>query len=124
MPDPARLMAMLAVVSTLETSVTAGESGPVVVLSGEADWSSAGQLSELMTAQLAGGVQRLMVDVSGLRFADSASVRVLVLAGRTLKDRGGALVLLRPQPAVARVLELMGADQLVVVQGGTRSGSG
>lgn len=124
MPDLAGLMAMLAVVSTLETSVTAGESGPVVVLSGEADWASAGQLSELMTAQLAGGVQRLMVDVSGLRFADSSSVRVLVLAGRTLKDRGGSLVLLRPQPAVARVLELMGADQLVVVQGGTRSGSG
>ena len=104
--------------------MAAGESGPVVVLSGEADWSTVGQLSELITAQLAGGVRQLMVDASGLRFADSASVRVLVLAARTLKERGGALVLMRPQPAVARVLELMGADQLLVIQGGIREGRG
>ena len=99
--------------------MAAGESGPVVVLSGEADWSTVGQLSELITAQLAGGVRQLMVDASGLRFADSASVRVLVLAARTLKERGGALVLLRPQPAVARMLTLLGVDQSITVRGGT-----
>jgi anti-sigma B factor antagonist len=115
---------MLAVVSMLKASVAAGESGPVVMLSGEADLGSAGQLSDLLTAQLAGGVQRLMVDVSGLRFADSASVRTLILAGKTLRDRGGVLVLARPQRAVARVLELMGVDELLVVQGGASRGSG
>jgi len=97
--------------------VTAGESGPVVVLSGEADVMSAGQLSEFLTAQLSDGTRQLRIDVSGLRFADSASVRVLVLAGRTLKDRGGTLTLIRPQPPVARVLELTGADELLTVQG-------
>ena len=102
----------------LKASAVAGESGPVVTLSGEADWSSAAQLSELMNAQLSGGAQQVRVDVSGLSFADSASVRVLALTGRALKQRGGKLILMRPQPAVARVLELMGADQLLVVQGG------
>lgn len=48
---------MLAVVSMLKASVAAGESGPVVTLSGETDLASAGQLSDLLTAQLAGGVQ-------------------------------------------------------------------
>ena len=115
---------MLAIVSTLKASVAAGESGPVVMLSGEADLASARELSELLTAQLAGGAERLTVDVSGLLFADSASVRSLVLAGKTLRERGGALILARPQPAVARVLELMGADQLLVVQGGAAKGSG
>jgi len=113
---------MLSIVSMLKASVAAGESGPVVLLSGEADLASARELSELLTAQLAGGVQRLMVDLSGLRFADSASVRALVLAGKTLRERGGALVLARPQRAVARVLELMGVDQLLVVQGGAGPG--
>jgi anti-anti-sigma factor len=117
-----RAAIMLSIVSLLKASVAAGESGSVVVLSGEADLASAGELSELLTAQLAGGVQRLMVDLSGLRFADSASVRALVLAGKTLRDRGGALVLARPQRAVARVLELMGVDQLLVVQGGAGPG--
>jgi anti-sigma B factor antagonist len=103
----------------LKASAVAGEAGPVITLSGEADWSSAEQLSELMNAQLSGGARQVRVDVSGLSFADSASVRVLALTARTLKQRGGKLVLMRPQPAVARVLELMGADQLLVVQGGT-----
>ncbi len=96
--------------------MTTGESGPVVVLSGEADWSSAGQLSEVISAQVSGGAPQLLVDVSGLTFADSASVRVLVLAGKALKERGGSLVLVRPRPALVRVLELMGADRLLVVQ--------
>jgi anti-anti-sigma factor len=109
---------MLFIVSLLKASVAAGESGPVVMLSGEADLASARELSELLTAQ------RLMVDLSGLRFADSASVRALALAGKTLRERGGVLVLARPQRAVARVLELMGVDQLLVVQGGTGQGSG
>jgi anti-sigma B factor antagonist len=117
-----RAAIMLAIVSLLKATVAAGECGPVVMLSGEADLASARELSDLLTAQLAGGVQRLMVDLSGLRFADSASVRALVLAGKTLRERGGALVLARPQRAVARVLELMGVDQLLVVQGGAGPG--
>jgi anti-sigma B factor antagonist len=108
----------------LKASVAAGESGPVVTLSGEADLASARELSDILTTQLAGGAQRLMVDLSGLRFADSASVRALVLAGKTLRERGGTLVLARPQRAVARVLELMGVDQLLVMQGGAPQGPG
>ena len=61
----------------------------------------------------------LTIDVSGLRFADSASVRVLVIAARTLKERGGGLVLLRPQHGVARMLEITGADQMITVRGET-----
>ncbi len=107
---------MLAVVDVLEVAVTAGEPGPVMVLSGEADVTSAGRLGEFLTARLSGGAREVVVDVSGLRFADSASVRVLVLAGKTLRERGGTVVLLRPQPPVARVLELMGADELLDVR--------
>lgn len=98
----------------------------MVVLSGEADLRSAGRLSELLASQLAAGVVRLLVDVSGLSFADSAAVRALVLAGRTLRERGGVLVLARPHPAVMRVLELLGADQVIQVQGaaGVEEGTG
>jgi anti-anti-sigma factor len=67
--------------------------------------------------QLATGVERLLVDVSGLSFIDSASMQALVLAARALRERGGVLVLARPQPVVMRVLELMGADQVIDVQG-------
>jgi len=101
----------------LTALVAAGESGPVIVLSGEADLTCAGQLSALITAELARETRQLTVDVSELSFADSTSIRILVLAVKTLKERGGGLVLVRPQPAVARILELSGADQVITIAG-------
>jgi anti-anti-sigma factor len=99
----------------LQASVETGEYGPVIVLAGEADLTCAERLGALITGQLAGGTRQLTIDVSGLRFADSASIRTLVLAARTLTERGGSLVLLDPQKSVARVLALLGADQMITI---------
>jgi anti-anti-sigma factor len=96
----------------LEASIADEASGPVITLYGEADLSSAAQLSALITAQLPEGAGYLTIDVSGLSFADSATIRALVLAARTLKEQGGTLALRHPQPAVARVLALTGAEQI------------
>jgi anti-sigma B factor antagonist len=106
----------------LEITVAAGAAGPVLTLSGETDLGSATALSQALTAQLSGGARHLTVDAAGLAFADSASVRALVLAGVTLKERGGVLVLAHPRPAVARVLSLMGADQVLTIRAGTSTG--
>ena len=105
--------------STLRASVSAGESGPVITLSGETDVTTVAELSELITAQLSGGTLHLTIDASGLSFADSASARVLVLAARTLRQRGGGLVLLRPQRVLAQMLEIMGADRIITIRGQT-----
>jgi anti-anti-sigma factor len=91
----------------------------MVILSGEADLTSVGQLSALITAQLSGGTRQLTVDVSGLRFADTASIRTLMLAARMLKEQGGSLVLLRPQPTMARMLDLLGVAQMFTIRGET-----
>jgi anti-anti-sigma factor len=104
----------------LEASVAAGESGPVITLCGEADPASKAQLSALLARQLAGGTQYLTVDVSGLRFADPAAMRALILAAITLTDRGGTLVLLRPQEPVARALALTGAGHMFTIRGETQ----
>lgn len=104
----------------LTASVAAGVSGPVIVLSGEADLTCAGPLSALIAAQLSRGTRQLTVDVSGLRFADSASIRTLVLAAKTLKERGGSLVLLHPQQPMTRLLTLTGAEQMFTIRTGTR----
>jgi len=88
----------------------------VLTLSGEADVTTVAELSAALTAQLASDERHLTVDLSGLRFADSSVIRELVLAGRTLKDRGGGLGLANPQPAVARALSLLGVDQAIEVR--------
>jgi anti-sigma B factor antagonist len=103
-------------VGLLEISVAAGDHGPVLMLSGEADLTTAAELSDALTAQLASGTPYLTVDVSRLQFADSAVIRALVLANRTLKARGGGMELVHPQPVVARALSLLGVDQVIEVR--------
>jgi anti-anti-sigma factor len=98
-----------------EVSVTAGESGAVIVLCGETDAACNAQLSALLVGQLSRGIRQLTVDVSGLRGADPGTVRALVLAALTLQDRGGSLVLLRPQEPLAGVLALTGAERLFTI---------
>jgi anti-anti-sigma regulatory factor len=39
-----------------------------------------------------------------------------VTAGALLWEEGGSLVLLNPQPQVARLLSMVGADQAIVVR--------
>src|SRR5690242_9366236 len=106
-------------VSVLRMSVSAGERGPLITLSGEADITNAAELSELITAQLSGGTRHLAIDVAGLAFADSASVHVLVAAARTLNERGGGLLLLRPQRPISVVLQLIGVSELITIREGT-----
>ncbi|HMI27143.1 MAG TPA: STAS domain-containing protein [Streptosporangiaceae bacterium] len=109
--------------SLLDISVAAGEAGPVLTLSGEADLTTVAELTEALTAQLAIGARHLTVDLSRLRFADSAVIRELVLADRRLKERGGRLALAHPQPAVARVLSLLGVDQAIEIRDGMSAGA-
>ena len=102
--------------AVLRTSTSAGPDGPVVVLSGEADTTTAALLREKLTALLDTGARLVTIEAAGLSFLDSASMRVLVLAARALQGRHGRLVLARPQPAVARMLEITGANRLLDVR--------
>jgi anti-sigma B factor antagonist len=103
-------------VAALRASASAGADGPVVALSGEADGTTAAKLRETLATQLDTGARRVTVDASGLSFLDSASLRVLILAARALRGRHGTLVFARPQPLVARLLEITGADRLLDVR--------
>jgi anti-anti-sigma factor len=102
--------------AVLTTSASDGADGPVVVLSGEADTTTAAALRDTLATQLDTGARLVTVDASALSFLDSASLRVLVLAARALQGRHGTLVLADPQPLVARMLEITGADRLLEVR--------
>ena len=105
--------------TTLRVSVTAGDAGPVLVLAGEADVTNAEQLRDVITAQLASGAVYLTIDAAELSFADSGAIGILARTGRTLKELGGGLVLLRPRNNLLRTLTLLGVDQVITVQAAT-----
>jgi anti-anti-sigma factor len=73
------------------------------------------RLLAALTALVAAGTPHLVVDLSGLAYLDCSCVQVLWRAFRMAQEAGGTLGLAAPQPLVARVMELWGADQVVGV---------
>jgi anti-sigma B factor antagonist len=86
----------------------------IVAVSGELDLATAGQLWAALAAELARRDAPLVLDLAELSFCDSAGLAVFVKAHTTLEERGRRLVLARPAPMVARVLELSGVDQAIL----------
>ncbi len=105
----------------LDIRVAAGDAGPVMTLAGEADLTTVGRLEDALNAQITAGARVLTVDLSGLRFADSATIGALARAARALKAQGGRMDLLNPQPGPDRALTLLGVDEVLTVH---RGGSG
>lgn len=85
-------------------------------LVGEADLNTT-ELRDALAAELAGRPRLLLVDMSALTFIDSGATQMIIAAHRVASRESGALALLSPADAVARVLSLMGVDQLISIYG-------
>lgn len=99
----------------LKISVTAGSAHTLVTVAGECDLHTGRQLRDALTSEVSRGARRLILDVSELSFMNSTGMQVLLSVRTVLTVRGGTLALVAPQPVVARVLELTGADQVIPI---------
>lgn len=92
-------------------------SGQTAVISaaGEIDLTNAEFLRDALLSALNAGAAGLVVDLTAATFLDSAGVTALVRASRRASASGAALRLAVTAPAVLRVLDLVGLDQLVPV---------
>jgi anti-sigma B factor antagonist len=104
-------------VDQLRVSVAGGDSYTVVALAGESDVYTYDQLRGALETEAAKRVALLIVDLSGLDFMDSTGVQVLLDIRVMMNNHDGKLALASPQTTVARVLNLVGADQLIPVYG-------
>jgi len=85
----------------------------IVTASGEIDLYTAPALQAELAAVLGGGHPvRVVVDLSGVGFCDSTGMIVLLSAMKRARERGGALDLAGPQPAVRKVLQVTGLDSV------------
>jgi anti-anti-sigma factor len=104
-------------VDELRISVTAGPAYTLVTLAGECDLHTGRQLRDVLTSEVSRGARRMILDLSGLSFMDSTGMQVLLSVRTVLTVRDGTLSVVAPQPVVARILELTGADQYIPVYG-------
>jgi anti-sigma B factor antagonist len=85
---------------------------PIVTLSGELDSSNAGSLEAAVAPITAKLPERLIFDLSDLRFIDSAGIAVLIgVAGKVNTVR-----LRDPSPIVRRVIEITGLSEVLQVE--------
>jgi len=85
----------------------------VVVLRGEADFSTALVLSDILARGVSAGAGEVVVDLSGLEFIDSGAMRVLEAAGQRLQRVGRKLTLRSPSSVATRVLETFGLTAMI-----------
>lgn len=100
----------------LVISTAAAYGGTVIVaLDGELDLLTVQRAQEVLCDQVEAGARRLVADLSGLRFIGTLGTRLLLDVQALLMAQGGSIALARPQPQVARLLQLTGADQRIPV---------
>lgn len=95
-------------------NVTVADAEPVLVaVDGQIDSHTAVGLDDAL-AEIAAD-RNVSVDLSAVSFIDSSGLRVLVRAEKRHSGGGGALTLLSPSEAVARLLEITGlATELTI----------
>jgi anti-sigma B factor antagonist len=56
---------------------------------------------------------KVIVDLANVNFLASLGMRTLVMSAKSLKEKGGQLVLVKPQAEVEKALRSAGLDQII-----------
>jgi anti-anti-sigma factor len=83
----------------------------VIVLDGRIDTSGAAALDDTLRARLEANEHRIVLDLAGVQYVNSAALRSLAEAILTCREHGGDLKLVALQPRVRRVLQIVGFDR-------------
>lgn len=94
--------------ATFDITHELGTCACVVRVSGDIDTAVVPDLREGLESALEGGCSNVVLDLSGVAYADSSALGLLVWIDHVLRPRGGRLVLAGASRDVARILELSG----------------
>jgi anti-sigma B factor antagonist len=96
-------------------NISASPSRDAIVLAfcGEADAAAGPLLSHALTQASAYGHTRIAIDLADLEFIDTHCLSILFDTHEMLRDHGGDLILLSPQPAVRRLLDILQREDLI-----------
>lgn len=101
----------------MQVAINDAGSTATITLTGRLDISGA-EVVALPLATLSGSKSGLFIDMAGVTFIASIGLRHLVSAAKAVGRRGGRLVLLNPNAAVAEVIETSGLADLLQIERG------
>jgi anti-anti-sigma factor len=105
----------------MQIAINDAGSTATITMVGRLDISGAETVA-LPLATLSGSKSGLYVDMAGVTFVASIGLRHLVSAAKAVGRRGGKLVVLNPNAAVAEVITTSGLADLLPMQSGGAPG--
>lgn len=78
----------------------------VIVLSGEIDVYTAPKLREKLISLIEGGMYRLILDLEGVEFLDSAGLGVLIGGLKRVRAHGGSIDIVCTESRILRIFEI------------------
>jgi anti-anti-sigma factor len=91
--------------------------GPLVVVAikGEVDVAAVGRLEQSVRALDLTGVQTVEFDLTGVTFASSSALALLLRARQRVEESGAAMVVVVRDGAVRRLFEMTHVDRMLTV---------
>lgn len=77
-------------------------------LAGDLDAGTFGRFEKMLESALDAGHSRIIMDLAGLNYINSAGVGVILAATSRARSAAGDIVLVRPTPKVSDVFDLVG----------------
>jgi anti-anti-sigma factor len=104
------------VVDLVIDSTLAGADAEIVI-GGEFDALSGERVAAIALVYLdKPDVERLVVDLRAVSFLDSSGITVLVMLLQAARKAGKQLILRRPGPPAAKVLQIVGLDTVFTIE--------
>lgn len=88
----------------------------LVIICGEIDIATTGNLRDALTTALTRG-PHIEADLSAVTFMDASGIGVLIAAQLDATASGGSLTLRNPSRAVLRLVEILGLDEVLPESG-------
>jgi anti-anti-sigma factor len=85
-------------------------------LAGRLDGTSSPTHEKALKELLVGDIISLDIDLSELDYVSSAGLRVLLVAAKAAKARGGKLTLVSPKTSTIDVLKISGFDKIIPIR--------
>ncbi len=86
--------------------------------SGSLDAHTHAQLQRSIDAAISQGVRRFVIEMSRLEFIGSAGINVLTAAAKKAVDLGGGMILLRLNPKIRQVFDVLCLTPLFAIADG------
>ena len=101
----------------MELRLTTRHDGEATIVSaqGEVDVFSAPELDTELSALVADGHSRLVIDLSGVAFLDSTGLGVLVKALKHAREAGGWVHLVVSSGRIRKIFEITGLDASIPI---------